>query len=185
MLIYIHGFNSSAQSGKARELGDWLARRGLAEAYACPDLPHRPAEAIALLRDLIARGRGDAKLVGSSLGGFYATWLAERLGVKAVLINPCVGCDDKLADQVGVEQRNWHTGETYTFTQAHLDELRALRLTRPGHPERYLLLVESGDEVLDYREAVDYYRGARQIVLPGGDHGFTRFTEYIPTLIEF
>ncbi len=185
MLIYIHGFNSSARSGKARELGEWLARRGLTEAYACPDLPHRPAAAIALLQDLIARGRGEVKLVGSSLGGFYATWLAEQFGVKAVLINPCVACDDKLADQVGIEQRNWHSGETYTFTPAHLDELRALRVARPSRPEHFLLLAETGDDVLDYREAVDYYRGARQIVLPGGDHGFTRFAEYIPTLIEF
>lgn len=185
MLIYIHGFNSSAQSGKARELAAWLAHRGLAMRYACPDLPHRPAEAIALLQDVIAVAPGEVKLVGSSLGGYYATWLAERFGVKAVLVNPCVACDDKLADQVGVEQHNWHTGARYTFTQDHLDELRALRVPRLSHPERYLLLVETGDEVLDYREAVDYYQGTRQIVLPGGDHGFTRFAEHIPTLLEF
>lgn len=185
MLIYIHGFNSSSGSGKSRELKAWLEAHGLGEVFACPDLPHRPAEAIALLETLIARSQGNAKLIGSSLGGFYATHLAERLGLKAVHINPCVACHEKLAREVGQLQTNWHTGQEYYFTQSHLDELKALH--RPGllHPENHLLLVETGDEVLDYREAVAYFQGARQIVIEGGDHGFSRFSEYIPALLEF
>lgn len=185
MLIYIHGFNSSAQSGKARELAAWLAARGLAEAWACPDLPHRPAAAIALLEGLIAASQGRAKLIGSSLGGFYAAWLAEKHALKAVYINPCVACHGKLADEVGQLQKNWHTGEEYTFSAAHAEELAALRVERLSRPEDHLLLVETGDEVLDYREAVVWFTGARQIVLDGGDHGFSRFTEYIPTILEF
>lgn len=185
MLIYIHGFNSSAQSGKARELAAWLAARGLAEAWACPDLPDRPAQAIALLEDLIARSRGPAKLIGSSLGGYYAAHLADRLGLRAVYINPCVGCHAKLADEVGRPQKNWHTGAEYTFTAAHAEELAALRVERLRQPENHLLMVETGDAVLDYREAVAYFAGARQIVLEGGDHGFSRFTDYIPTILEF
>lgn len=185
MLIYIHGFNSSAQSGKARELAAWLAARGLAEAWACPDLPHRPAEAIAALEGLIAGSQGPAKLIGSSLGGYYAVHLAEKHGLKAVYINPCVACHDKLAAEVGKAQKNWHTGEEYVFTAAHAEELNALRVERLSRPENHLLLVETGDEVLDYREAVAWFAGARQIVLEGGDHGFTRFTEHIPPIIEF
>jgi predicted esterase YcpF (UPF0227 family) len=185
MLIYIHGFNSSAQSGKAREMAAWLAARGLAEAWACPDLPHRPTQAIALLEDLIARSQGPAKLVGSSLGGFYAAYLAERHGLKAVYVNPCVACHGKLADEVGKTLKNWHTGEEYAFTAEHAAELAALRVERLTRPEDHLLLVETGDEVLDYREAVGYFAGARQIVLEGGDHGFTRFADYIPTILEF
>ncbi|MDD3528296.1 MAG: esterase [Gallionellaceae bacterium] len=185
MLIYIHGFNSSAQSGKARELAAWLAARGLAEAWACPDLPHRPAEAIALLEGIIAASRGPAKLIGSSLGGYYATWLAEKHALKAVHINPCVACHAKLASEVGKAQKNWHTGEEYLFGADHADELAALRVDRLARPEDHLLLVETGDAVLDYREAVGYFAGARQIVLEGGDHGFTRFADYIPTILEF
>lgn len=185
MLIYIHGFNSSAQSGKARELAAWLAARGLAEAWACPDLPHRPAEAIALLEGIIAASRGPAKLIGSSLGGYYATWLAEKHAIKAVHINPCVACHAKLASEVGKAQKNWHTGEEYLFGADHADELAALRVDRLARPEDHLLLVETGDAVLDYREAVGYFAGARQIVLEGGDHGFTRFADYIPTILEF
>ncbi|NCS65738.1 MAG: esterase [Hydrogenophilales bacterium CG03_land_8_20_14_0_80_62_28] len=185
MLIYIHGFNSSSQSGKARELAAWMAARGLAEAFVCPDLPPRPVKAIAWLEGLIAASRGTAKLAGSSLGGYYAAWLAEKHGLKAVFINPCVGCDTKLASEVGKAQKNWHDGEEYIFTEQHVAELAALRVERLSRPENYLLLVEVGDEVLDYREAVAYFAGAKQIVLPGGDHGFSRFTDYIPTLLEF
>ena len=185
MLIYIHGFNSSSQSGKAREMAAWMAERGLAEAFACPDLPHRPAAAIRQLEDLIAASRGPAKLLGSSLGGFYATWLAERHGLKAVLVNPCVACHDKLAAYVGQIQKNWHSGEDYRFAAEHAAELDGLRVSVITRPERYLLLAETGDEVLDYREAVAYYAGARQEVLEGGDHGFTRFAEFLPAILAF
>jgi predicted esterase YcpF (UPF0227 family) len=185
MLIYIHGFNSSSQSGKARELAAWMAERGLAESYACPDLPHRPAEAIALLEGLIATSRGPAKLVGSSLGGFYAAQLAEKHGLKAVYVNPCVGCHNKLAAEVGKRHKNWHTGEEYPFTERHVAELNALKVDKLSRPENHLLLAETGDEVLDYREAVAFFAGARQIVLDGGDHGFSQFTRYIPTILEF
>lgn len=185
MLIYIHGFNSSSRSGKSREMAAWMAGRGLAEAFVCPDLPHRPAEAIALLESLIGQSRGPAKLVGSSLGGFYAAHLAEKHGVKAVYINPCVTCHDKLADEIGKRQKNWHSGVEYDFTEQHAAELAALRVERLSRPEHHLLLAETGDEVLDYREAVAYFAGSKQIVLEGGDHGFSQFSQYIPTILEF
>lgn len=184
MLIYIHGFNSSSQSGKAREMAAWMAARGLAEAFACPDLPHRPAAAIALLEDLIARSSGPAKLIGSSLGGFYATWLAEKHDLRAVLVNPCVGCHAKLAEYLGQPQKNWHSGEEYVFGAEHLADLQPLAVPA-ARKDNYFLLVETGDEVLDYREALAFYAGARQEVLRGGDHGFTRFAEYLPAILEF
>jgi hypothetical protein len=185
MLIYIHGFNSSSRSGKARELAAWMAARGLGESFACPDLPHRPAEAIALLEGLIAASHHPVKLVGSSLGGFYAAHLAEKHGLRAVFINPCVGCHAKLSAEIGRLQKNWHSGEEYLFTEQHAAELDALRVDRMSRPENCLLLAETGDEVLDYREAVICFAGAKQIVLEGGDHGFSRFTDYIPTLLEW
>lgn len=184
MLIFIHGFNSSSQSGKARDLISWMAEHGQGETCVCPDLPDRPAAAIALLEGLIAQSVGPAKLIGSSLGGFYATYLAEKHDLKAVLVNPCVACHEKLADHVGSAQKNWHSGDEYVFSPEHLAELRSLA-SHPAHMERYLLLLETGDEVLDYREAVSAYRGARQVILEGGDHGFTRFTEFLPDILAF
>lgn len=183
MLIYVHGFNSGSASSKARELQGYFTRLGQPQAFLCPDLPHRPAQAIELLSDLLQKHH-DAKLVGSSLGGFYATWLAERFGVKAALVNPAVHAHLLLAGEIG-EHKNYSSGEIYQFTQQHLDELAALDLPQVKHPENLLLLVETGDEVLDYRDAVAYYADSRQIVVPGGDHGFQSFTQYIPTILAF
>ncbi len=185
MLLYIHGFNSSSRSGKAQELGDWLNQRGLGEAYCCPDLPHHPEAAIGMLEALIAASPAPVKLIGSSLGGFYATWLAERHGLKAILVNPCIACHEKLAGKVGETQRNWHSGEEYMFSAAHAAALNDIAVAAISRPERYLLLAETGDNVLDYREAVSYFSGAEQVVLPGGDHGFTRFIDYIPAILAF
>lgn len=184
MLIYIHGFNSSALSYKAA-----LTRRRMAELrrsreFECPELPHRPREAIALLEDLVAARRDEpVALIGSSLGGFYATWLAERHGVRAVLVNPAVRPAELLAACLGC-QMNLYTAVHYDWTAAHLAELEALEV---GHvtPERYLLVVRTGDEVLDYREAVRKYRGCEQLVIEGGDHGFGDFDRYLDKALAF
>jgi hypothetical protein len=182
VIVYIHGFNSSPASFKAKVLRDRLATLGRAREFVAPALPHSPAAAAALLAEL-ARRHSQATLVGSSLGGFYATWLAERFALRAVLVNPAVRPYDLLAAYVGT-QKNLHTGEDYEFTAQHLDELRALEVDAVS-PERYLLMVETGDEVLDYRHALERYRGAREIVVKGGDHGFSDFADYLDRVLAF
>lgn len=184
MLIYIHGFNSSARSFKAGLLRDRMVQIGLGADYACPELAHRPQQAIAQLETLIAGSpRAATALVGSSLGGFYATWLAEKYRLKAVLVNPAVRPYELLHDYLG-PQKNLYTGTEYEFTEQHLAELRELEVGTIT-PERYLLLVQTGDEVLDYRHAVEKYRGAQQVVIEGGDHGFSNFADYLDTVLEF
>lgn len=182
-ILYLHGFCSSPQSWKARLLAAEMERRGQGDRLLCPFLSHVPDEAIAQAEAIIAREPGPLALVGSSLGGFYATWLAEKHGLRAVLINPAVVAPISLEKYLGT-QTNLHTQETFEFTPAHIAQLRALEAPRVT-PERYLLMVETGDEVLDYRQAVARYAGCRQIVLAGGDHSFTRFADYLPQLIEF
>ena len=182
MLIYIHGFNSSPASAKAQVLKARLEALGHGAAFVAPALPHSPAEAATLLDGLAAR-HPDAALVGSSLGGYYATWLAEKRGLNAVLLNPAVRPYDLLRDFVG-DQRNLYTGERYEFTARHVDELQALEVASIT-PDRYLLIVATGDEVLDYRAAVARYRGCRQILIEGGDHGLSGFAAYVDTLLEF
>jgi len=137
---------------------------------------------VACADQLIEQVGGDAVLVGSSLGGHYANHLAEKHGLKAVLINPAVTASLDLGLFVG-DHANFHTGEAFTFTAAHAGQLKA-QVRRPT-PERYWLLAETGDEVLDVRQAQAFYAGCRQTVLPGGDHSFTQFPEYIPQIIEF
>lgn len=181
MILYLHGFRSSPQSWKARLLGEAMAARGL--CYACPALSHVPDEAMAVAEDIIATSSEPVTLVGSSLGGFYATWLAEKHGLKAVLVNPAVLAPLSLSRYVGTQ--TWmYSQETFEFTEAHIAQLRAMEVARLD-PSRYLLLVEEGDEVLDYRQAVSRYAGARQVVLPGGDHSFTQFPKYVSQIIEF
>ncbi len=183
MLIYVHGFNSGSGSSKARSLQSYFTEIGQPDRFLCPNLPHQPAQAIALLSDLIQK-HNDVKLVGSSLGGFYATWLTAHFGVKSVLVNPAVHAHLLLAGELG-EQKNYSSGEVYLFTQKHLDELAVLDVPHAQHSENLLLLVETGDEVLDYRDAVAYYADSRQIVEPGGNHGFQSFAQYIPTILAF
>jgi len=182
MLIYLHGFNSSPASFKANLLKARMEAFGRGAEFAAPALPYRPAQAAAQLDALIARQPG-AVLVGSSLGGYYATWLAERHGLRAVLVNTAVRPYGLLRTELGV-QKNFHTGAEYEFTPQHLDELRGLEVAQVT-PERYLLLVATGDEVLDYRDAVEMYRGCRQIVVEGGDHGFSGFADYLDAVLAF
>src|SRR3954468_12139540 len=140
MIIYLHGFNSSPQSHKAQVLGNFLQERGLAAQYACPALPPLASEALAEIEKL-APGPSDC-LVGSSLGGFYATYLAEKHGSRAVLINPAIKPHEGLRAYLG-PQKNLHTGEPYELTESHLQEWQAFELPRVT-PSRYLLLVETG-----------------------------------------
>ena len=181
-LVYIHGFNSSPASFKAKVLHDRLAALGNAHGLIAPALPSSPAAAARMLEALV-QTQADAVLVGSSLGGYYATWLAEKFNMRAVLLNPAVRPYDLLASYVGV-QKNLHTGQEYEFTAAHLDELRALEVTAIT-PERYFLIVTTGDEVLDYRDAVEKYRAAKQLVIEGGDHGLSGFPDHVDALLAF
>ena len=182
MLVYIHGFNSSPASFKAKVLQQRLAARGRAHEFAAPALPHSPAAAAKALESLALR-HPHVTCVGSSLGGFYATWLAERFNLRAVLVNPAVRPYELLAGHVG-RQKNFHSGEEYDFTCEHVAELRALELATIT-PARYFLMVETGDEVLDYRAAVARYDGAQHLVLEGGDHGFSDFAQYADTVLDF
>lgn len=184
MLIYLHGFNSSRQSHKAQFLWHYVAERGLADQFACPALPHWPDQAIAAIEAVIERHRNEPIcFVGSSMGGFYATYLAERHDAMAVLINPAIEPHVGLRALLGAQQ-NLYTGEKYELTEAHLTQWEKL-FVPVVTPHWYLLIVETGDEVLDYRQAVEKYRGARQVVVEGGDHTLKSFPEHIPLILEF
>lgn len=187
VILYLHGFTSGPQSRKVQTLAARMAQLGLADRLLCPQLPASPAAAIALADGLLceqaAAGRR-ATLVGSSLGGYYATWLAEQHDLKAVLVNPAVVAAIELERYLGPQ--TWlYTGEPFEFTQRHIDELRRLEVPLLSDPARYWLLVEQGDETLDHRQAVRRYAGAHQTVLSGGDHSFTRWDDYLDGILAF
>jgi predicted esterase YcpF (UPF0227 family) len=182
-IIYLHGFCSSPASWKARLLAEFLAVAGLADRFSCPVLSHVPRAAIATVEALLDSDDAPTTLVGSSLGGYYAAWLAERRDLNAVLINPAVMAPSLLEGLLGTHV-NYTSGRRFEFGAEHVEQLRALDtpLITPSH---YLLMVETGDEVLDYRHAVERFAGCRQIVVEGGDHSFTRFPDFVPQIIEF
>jgi predicted esterase YcpF (UPF0227 family) len=184
-IVYLHGFISSPRSRKATMLGDYLRNCVTGIDYVVPELHHRPARAVEQAAAACASyDRGDVTLVGSSLGGFYATVLAERLGCRAVLLNPAVHPHRHFGRYLG-KQRNMYTGEEFELTVEHVGELMAMdpaAITRPG---RYWLIVETGDEVLDYRVAVRFYGGALQYVRGGGDHAFQDYAAQLPAILRF
>ena len=184
MIVYLHGFNSTPGSHKAQTLHAHMNERRVGHLYVCPTLPHDPQIAVRVIDEVLDRYPAPTTtLVGSSLGGFYATYFAEKRGCRAVLIQPAVSPHIGLAALLG-PQRNLHSGEQYELTRAHLEGWRAL-VVDPIDPERYLLLLETGDEVLDWREAALKYAGARTVIRDGGDHTLRSFREHIPRILEF
>jgi predicted esterase YcpF (UPF0227 family) len=185
MILYLHGFRSSPRSFKARVVHERMAAANRGNELICPQLPASPKEAMQLALLLAERyAPDDLAIIGSSLGGFYATWLAERLGCRAALLNPAVDPLKDLDKHVGVTTA-WHSDERFEFKRAYIDELAELKVARITRPERYFLLAATGDEVLDYRDMVAHYAGARQHVIEGGDHAISDFPRYVDEVLAF
>ena len=185
-VLYLHGFRSSPQSTKAQQVASVMATQFAHLTWWCPQLPPSPKAAA----ELIQAGTADwpshhMAIIGSSLGGFYATWLASQRGCKAVLLNPAIDPARDLAKYIG-EQSTWHhPAERFYFAPEFVDELRALEVGPLPHPERLWALIAKGDDVLDWREMTARYPGSPQVVMEGGDHAISTFETYLPQVIEF
>lgn len=189
MMLYLHGFRSSPQSYKSRLMAQAMLTRNKADQWLCPALPASPKAAIqqaeALLAEYTAHTPAEHwTLIGSSLGGYYATWLAERWGTRAVLLNPVVHAVRDLATQVGVHTA-YHDHSPFVFTPDHVQELAALQVGKITRPERYYLLAAKGDELLDWQEMVAHYPGATHRILEGSDHGLSDFADWLPEVLAF
>lgn len=185
-LLYLHGFRSSPSSTKARAVAAWVAAHRPGLVWSCPQLPASPRQAMAGLLDLVEPWPPERMaVIGSSLGGFYATGLAERLGCRAVLLNPAVNPARDLAQAVGPTTA-WHSDEPFDFRAEYVDELRALmppaELTRR---ERYLAVIATGDELLSWREMSARYAGCRVRLVDGSDHALSDFEAHWPAIVEF
>jgi len=185
MILYLHGFRSSPLSMKGRLLAERMAALGRADEFVAPQLPASPRlameQAVALVAHVPAQ---ELCIVGSSLGGYYATWMAEQLGCRAVLLNPAVTPLLDLEKYVGVTTM-YHSDEPFEFRREYIDELRAFAVPAITRPERYFLIAATGDEVLDYRTMVAHYAGARQHVIDGSDHGISEFAQYVDEVLAF
>ncbi len=182
-ILYIHGFNSAPSSKKATQLVAVMQQLGKNEQLRVPALHHHPREAIAQLERAIAE-LGAPLLVGSSLGGYYATYLAERHGLKALLINPAVNPHQMFDGYLG-SQQNLYTGETWELTVDHVHALAELETAPPCDAERFQVWLQTADETLDYRRAETFYRACALRIQAGGDHSFQGFAERLPALLNF
>ena len=182
-ILYIHGFNSAPESKKATQLTSVMQRIGLGGQLRVPALHHHPREAIAQLQGAISE-LGRPLLVGSSLGGYYATWLAEQHGLKALLVNPAVSPHRKFDGYLGT-QTNHYSGQTWELTLDHVHALADLEVPAPEDPQRYQVWLQTGDETLDYRYAEQYYAACDVRVQAGGDHSYQGFAQQLPELLNF
>lgn len=182
-LLYIHGLNSSALSKKATQLIALMQASGLSEQLRVPELHHHPRQAMVQLESAIAE-LGRPLLVGSSLGGYYATWLAEQHGLKALLVNPAVSPHRMFDGYLGT-QTNLYSGETWELTLDHVQALAELEVAAPQDPQRYQVWLQTGDETLDYRNAEKYYKACVLRIQAGGDHSYQGFAQQLPALLNF
>lgn len=188
-LLYLHGFRSSPLSFKAQRLGSWMAEHRPDVHWHCPQLPPSPAEAVAGLLATVAGWSIDPAaqlaVVGSSLGGFYATVLAARLGCRFVVMNPAVEPARDLATYIG-EQTTWQDpSEHFYFKAAFIPELQALRPAVVSPVKRALAIIAQGDELLDWREMFARYEGAHIKLLEGSDHALSDFDEHLADILGF
>ena len=185
-LLYLHGFRSSPQSAKAHTMAQLMASHYPQVQWWCPQLPPSPKDAVSLVMQGIDGWPHDAMaVVGSSLGGFYATAVAEQTGCKAILLNPAVNPARDLANYIG-EQTNWHDPlERFFFRPEYVQELHDLTHSTLKQPANYLAVIAKGDEVLNWREMHARYEGAHLRLLEGGDHALSDFETHLPAVLAF
>ena len=185
-LLYLHGFNSSPQSHKAQLVTQYMSEHNCLDLLLCPQIPSVPGEARQLLEQLVEQTLQHHTLsyIGSSLGGYYATYLAEKYSGSAVLINPSVKPYESLRAYLGKNKFYFDEGE-WDFDESHIQQLEAMKVDSISDTERYLVLLQTGDETLDYREAVAKYKDSQCIVEQGGDHSFVGLERFIPQIMQF
>ena len=185
-LLYLHGFNSSPQSHKAQLVAQYMAAHNCLDLLLCPQIPTVPEEARQSLEQIVEQTLQHHALnyIGSSLGGYYATYLAEKYSGSAVLINPSVKPYETLRAYLGKNKFYFDEGE-WDFDESHIRQLEAMKVDDITDPERYLVLLQTGDETLDYREAEAKYRDSQCIIEQGGDHSFIGLERFIPQIMQF
>ena len=188
-ILYIHGFNSSPLSNKAEQTKAYFAKYYPKVIFHCPQVATTPIEAIKHLAAIIEQSPNESwSLMGSSLGGYFSNYLCEKYNIPAVLINPAVKPYQLLSDYIG-EQINPYTEDVYFVTEQHMHQLEAIEQNAPSkeseRKNNYLVMVQTGDEVLDYQQAATKYQHCQLIVEQGGDHSFINYEQQLPAIAEF
>jgi len=185
MILYLHGFRSSPQSFKARLLADHMYQLAKEAEYQCPQLPASPYSAINVAKNCIKdRDPTDVTIIGSSLGGYYATWLAEQTGCRAVLLNPAINPALDLEKYIGISAQ-YHCSKKFDFKREYISELQALKINQITMAKRYFLIAATGDKILEWREMACHYPNATQKIIQGSDHNISEFAKYVDVVLAF
>ena len=185
-VLYLHGFRSSPKSAKAQFMGAWMRAHRPDVQWACPQLPPSPKEAMALVAEQLAAWPIERMaVVGSSLGGFYATVVAEGTGCPAVVLNPAINPARDLAGHIGDLTSYHDPDDHFYFRPEYVTQLRVMTPRTITRPERYFAVIAKGDEVLDWREMTARYAGATIRLLEGGDHALSDFDLHLPSALTF
>lgn len=188
LLVYLHGFRSSPNSAKAVMTGEAVRAISTAQnsyEWYCPQLLASPKKSMDMVSKHIDQSQVDRMvIVGSSLGGFYTNYLAEKYRCKGIVLNPAVYAARELEPHVGM-MTAYDSEEPFDFKAEYIDQLQVLQVNRISNPERYFLIAAKGDELLDWREMAAFYPGAKQLILEGSDHGIADYATHLSSVIEF
>lgn len=184
-LIYLHGFLSSPESFKARTTELWIKNHRPDIEYCCPALSSYPHLAIQTINELIETSAKQKMIIGSSLGGYWATWLANEYNVRAVVINPAVRPSMLTPEFLGTELKSYYSDDVYILSEKDVEDLQSVYVEKITRPENIWLMAQTGDETCDYRLSVDKYQRCRQLIEEGGDHSFQNYESRIPEILEF
>jgi predicted esterase YcpF (UPF0227 family) len=185
-LLYLHGFNSSPQSHKAQLVMQYMSEKHCLDLLICPQIPAVPEQARFFLEQLVEETLADYQLsfVGSSLGGYYAIYLAEKYSGTAVLINPSIKPYETLMAHLG-ENKFYFDEGYWEFNESHIQQLKDMDVEKISEADRYFVLLQTGDEILDYREAESKFKNNRCIIEQGGDHGFVGLERHLSQIMQF
>jgi predicted esterase YcpF (UPF0227 family) len=184
-LVYLHGFLSSPLSQKAMQTANWLAQNYPEWTFVCPALSSYPTDARKQLEELYATSPKPTFIIGSSLGGFWATWCVEQFGGKAVLVNPAVTPQLRIREFIGKPLKSYYGEQTYTLRMSDLSVLEECDSTELKNPNAYAVMLQTGDETLDYRLALDRYHDSEILLERGGNHSFEGYQDHLPRIIAF
>ena len=187
-ILYLHGFLSSPKSIKAQATKAYFEKHHSDVTLHIPELSNLPSKVesqlLALIESTPALLEGGLKLIGSSMGGYLSTFLLEKFGGKAVLINPAVRPYELLQSFIG-EHENPYSKEKFEIVASDMDVIKALEASSLSAPERYKVLLQTEDETLDYRLAEEKYAQSQLVIEQGGDHSFVGYENHLPAIAQF
>lgn len=185
ILLSLHGYHSSPGSLKAQQMSAYLTEHFPEISFVCPQLPCQPTQMWALIESIFEQYEGaEIAVMGSSLGGYLAVKASEQYGVKVVLINPAVFPYDLLQQYAGM-QTHPYTQKSYLIDKNYLQQLKELDVNELSEPQKCWILLQTKDEVLNYREAFDKFQRCKITCEEGGNHGFIGFERFLPEIIKF